>query len=152
MRALGDPLNFAVVQRDAAVILLALAADPAQIVPNWKIVDKTCNAYIRVDDADAVYDEIQERGAEIDYEIYARPGVSRVRRPGSRRPRHRLRAAAAPGAGLGLGLGGAGVDRRAQLLHQAEIVSVVPELDDLATLESEDVRGRERDRSARRLE
>ena len=69
----GDPPNFAVVQRDAAVILLALAADPAQIVPNWKIVDKTCNAYIRVDDADAVYDEVQERGAEIDYEIYDTP-------------------------------------------------------------------------------
>ena len=125
----GEPPNFAVVQRDAAVILLALAPDPAQIVPNWRIVDKTCNAYIRVDDADAVYAEVQERGAgDRLRDLRHALGVSRVRRPGSRRPRHRLRAAADPAAGLGLGLGGAGVDRRAELLHQAEIVSVVPEL------------------------
>lgn len=69
----GDPPNFIVAHRDAAVILLALAADPTKIVPNWKIVDKTCNAYIRVDDADAIYAEVQERGAEIDYEIYDTP-------------------------------------------------------------------------------
>jgi uncharacterized glyoxalase superfamily protein PhnB len=69
----GDPPNFAVANRDAATILLALADDAARIVPNWQIVDKTCNAYIRVDDADAVYVEVQERGAEIDYEIYDTP-------------------------------------------------------------------------------
>ena len=69
----GDPPNFAVANRDAATILLALADDPARIVPNWQIVDKTCNAYIRVDDADAVYAEVQERGAGIDYEIYDTP-------------------------------------------------------------------------------
>jgi len=55
------------------VILLALASDPTKIVPNWKIVDKTCNAYIRVDDGDAIYAEVQERGAEIDYELYDTP-------------------------------------------------------------------------------
>ena len=33
--------------RDAAVILLALCREPEKIVPNWKIVDMTWNAYIR---------------------------------------------------------------------------------------------------------
>jgi Glyoxalase/Bleomycin resistance protein/Dioxygenase superfamily len=55
------------------VILLALAADQAQIVPNWQILDNTCNAYIRVDDADAIYAELHERGAEIDYTLYDTP-------------------------------------------------------------------------------
>ena len=68
----GDPPDFAVVRRDEAVILLALAVD-AEIVPNWRIVEKMWDAYIRVDDADAVYAELQERGATIDYTIYDAP-------------------------------------------------------------------------------
>ena len=47
--------------------------DPERIVPNWRIVDNIWNAYIRVDDADAVYAEVQERGAGIDYTIYDAP-------------------------------------------------------------------------------
>jgi predicted enzyme related to lactoylglutathione lyase len=69
----GEPPNFATADRDEATILLALAHDPAQIVPNWQIVDKTWDAYIRVDDADAIYAEVQERGASIDYTIYDAP-------------------------------------------------------------------------------
>jgi predicted enzyme related to lactoylglutathione lyase len=69
----GAPPNFASASRDDAVVLFALCADPAAIVPNWKIVDKTWNVYIRVDDADAIYAELQERGAPIDYTIYDAP-------------------------------------------------------------------------------
>jgi predicted enzyme related to lactoylglutathione lyase len=69
----GDPPDFAVASRDAAVILLALAADGERLVPHWQIVDKMVNAYIRVDDADAIYAEVQERGACIDYTIYDAP-------------------------------------------------------------------------------
>ncbi len=69
----GDPPDFAVASRDAAVILLALAADAERLVPHWQIVDKMVNAYIRVDDADAIYAEVQERGARIDYTIYDAP-------------------------------------------------------------------------------
>ena len=69
----GDPPNFGVVRRDAAVILLALCADAERIVPNWHIVHNMWNAYIRVDDADAIYAELQERGATIDYRIYDAP-------------------------------------------------------------------------------
>ena len=69
----GDPPDFATVDRDAATILLALAGDRARIVPNWQIVDKMWNAYVRVDDVDAVYAELQGRGASIDYTIYDAP-------------------------------------------------------------------------------
>ena len=69
----GEPPNFATANREEAVILLALAADAERIVPNWQIVDKMWDAYIRVDDADAIYAELQERGAKIDYTIYDAP-------------------------------------------------------------------------------
>jgi uncharacterized glyoxalase superfamily protein PhnB len=64
-------------QRDAATILLAPADEPDRLVPHWKIVDKMWNAYIRVDDADALYAEVQERGAGIDYTIYDAPHAFR---------------------------------------------------------------------------
>jgi predicted enzyme related to lactoylglutathione lyase len=69
----GEPPDFAVVGRDAAVILLALAPNGAALKPNWQIVEKTVDAYIRVDDADAIYEEVQQRGARIDYTIYDAP-------------------------------------------------------------------------------
>lgn len=69
----GDPPDFAVASRDAAVILLALATDAKRLIPNWQIVEKAVDAYIRVDDADAIYAEVQERGAAIDYTIYDAP-------------------------------------------------------------------------------
>ena len=69
----GDPPNFATAGRDGQTILLALAEDSERLVPHWKIVDMMWNAYIRVDDADAIYEELQERGAHIDYTIYDAP-------------------------------------------------------------------------------
>lgn len=69
----GDPPNFAAASRDSATILLALAPHSARLVPHWKIVENMWNAYIRVDDVDAVYAEVQERGAGIDYTIYDAP-------------------------------------------------------------------------------
>jgi uncharacterized glyoxalase superfamily protein PhnB len=71
--AYGEPPNFAAATRDDAVILLALCPEPERIVPNWHIVDMTWNAYIRVDDVDAIYAEVQERGAGIDYTLYDAP-------------------------------------------------------------------------------
>jgi hypothetical protein len=69
----GQPPDFATATRDDAVLLLALCREPERIVPNWKIVDMMWNVYIRVDDADAIYAEVQERGAGIDYTIYDAP-------------------------------------------------------------------------------
>ena len=63
----GDPPNFATAARDVAVILIALSDQPERLVPHWQIVDKMWDAYIRVDDADAMYAEVQQRGAGIDY-------------------------------------------------------------------------------------
>jgi predicted enzyme related to lactoylglutathione lyase len=42
-------------------------------VPHWQIVDKMWDAYIRVDDVDTIYAEVQERGVGIDYTIYDAP-------------------------------------------------------------------------------
>jgi predicted enzyme related to lactoylglutathione lyase len=72
-RVSGEPPNFAVATRDAAVILLALARDTERLVPHWQIVPKMVDAYIRVDDADEIYAEVQERGAPIDWTIYNAP-------------------------------------------------------------------------------
>jgi predicted enzyme related to lactoylglutathione lyase len=69
----GEPPNFASASRDGVSILLALAPDSARIVPNWQIVENMWNVYIRVDDADAAYAEVQGRGAPIDYTIYDAP-------------------------------------------------------------------------------
>ncbi len=73
----GAPPNFVVATRDDATVLMALCDDPAKIVPNWRIVDKVWNAYIRVDDVDAIYAEVQERGAGIDYTLYDAPSGMR---------------------------------------------------------------------------
>ncbi len=69
----GDPPNFVVAVRDEAILLLALCLEPERIVPNWRIVDMTWNAFIRVDDVESVYAEVQERGAGIDYTLYDAP-------------------------------------------------------------------------------
>jgi predicted enzyme related to lactoylglutathione lyase len=69
----GHQPDFATATRDQTTILLALCNEPARIVPNWRIVDNIWNAYIRVDDVESVYREVQERGAGIDYTIYNAP-------------------------------------------------------------------------------
>lgn len=69
----GEPPNFATATRDGETILLSLADPSHTVVPNWRIVEKMWDVYIRVDDVDAVYTEVQERGAAIDYTIYNAP-------------------------------------------------------------------------------
>jgi catechol 2,3-dioxygenase-like lactoylglutathione lyase family enzyme len=69
----GDPPNFATADREGATLLLALAEDTSRLVPHWHIVENMWNVYIRCDDADALYAEVQERGAGIDYTIYDAP-------------------------------------------------------------------------------
>ena len=69
----GDPPDFLVASRDDAIVLMAACGDPGRIVPNWQIVDKVWNVYIRVDDVEAIYAEFQRRGAPIDYTLYDAP-------------------------------------------------------------------------------
>jgi catechol 2,3-dioxygenase-like lactoylglutathione lyase family enzyme len=51
--AYGDPPDFCVAERDEVTILMALCEEAERIVPNWRIVDKVWNVYIRVDDVEA---------------------------------------------------------------------------------------------------
>jgi predicted enzyme related to lactoylglutathione lyase len=69
----GDPPDFIVATRDNVKILMALCDDPERIVPNWRIVPHVWNVFIRVDDVEAIYAEVQGRGAAIDYSLYDAP-------------------------------------------------------------------------------
>ena len=69
----GDPPDFIVATRDEVIILMALCAEPERIVPNWRIVPNVWNVFIRVDDVEAIYAEVQRRGAAIDYTLYNAP-------------------------------------------------------------------------------
>ena len=65
--------RFAVVKRDEAIVLLSLAPPGAVLVPHWHLVEKMWNVYVRVDDADAIYAEVQGCGCPIDYSISNKP-------------------------------------------------------------------------------
>ena len=65
--------DFAIVARGGARIMLQQVDPGAKIVPNWHVREKTSNAFIWVDDATALYEELQERGAIIDWELYEAP-------------------------------------------------------------------------------
>lgn len=71
----GDPPNFATTGRGEGRIFLALCDDEAvkRNVPNWRLVHNMWDVYIRVEGVDALYAELQERGAKIDYTIYDAP-------------------------------------------------------------------------------
>ncbi len=70
----GEPeTNFAIVWRGQARIMLATTSANADLVPNWKLEEKISNAFIWVDDAKAMYEELIERGAPIDWELYKAP-------------------------------------------------------------------------------
>ena len=70
-RLWGDPPNFCMVRRDGHTVMLSQAPAHAALVPHWKVVSQMWDVYFWVDDVDAVYEEMQRRGAIIDYE----PGV-----------------------------------------------------------------------------
>jgi len=69
----GEPPCFVMLERDGLTVMLSQVHDPADVRPHWTIVDKMWNVYFWVDDADALYAELQERGATIDYTLYNAP-------------------------------------------------------------------------------
>jgi predicted enzyme related to lactoylglutathione lyase len=69
----GEPPHFTILQRDGLHLMLSQVANAADIRPHWKVVDKMWNVYFWVDDADAIYAELQDRGATIDYTLYNAP-------------------------------------------------------------------------------
>lgn len=69
----GEPPEFAISARDAAHVMLSQAPETHEIVPHWRIKDMLWNAYFWVDDARAMYEELQQRGARIDYDLCEQP-------------------------------------------------------------------------------
>jgi len=69
----GEPPDFAILSRGAARLMLQAAPAGATILPNWRVREKTSDVFIWVDDARALYDELRDRGATIDWELYEAP-------------------------------------------------------------------------------
>ena len=69
----GDPPDFCILHRDGLTLMLSQVDDPADVKPHWKVVDQMWNVYFWVDDAEAMYREMQERGAKIDYTLGIKP-------------------------------------------------------------------------------
>ncbi len=63
----GDPPEFAILRRNTARIMLGKAKADHVIIPHWKAREGLWNAYFWIDDAKALFAELSERGAIIDY-------------------------------------------------------------------------------------
>lgn len=68
-RMWGDPPDFCMVRRDGHIVMLSQAPPGAALVPHWQVVGQMWDVYFWVDDVDAIYREMQERGAIIDYHL-----------------------------------------------------------------------------------
>ena len=67
----GTPPQFAIVQRDGLAIMLRRVQTPALISPNEK-QGGTWDAFFWVRDADALFAEFREKGADVVYEPIVR--------------------------------------------------------------------------------
>ena len=72
-RLWGEPADFCMVRRDGHTVMLSQAPAGTQLVPNWRVVSQMWDVYFWVDDVEAVYRELRERGATIDYELGVKP-------------------------------------------------------------------------------
>ena len=69
-RIWGEPPQFVIVYRDGAEIMLKSIGSQGHVRPNYRIDPDACwDAYIRVKDADALYEELRSRGVKITREI-----------------------------------------------------------------------------------
>ena len=74
----GPTTHFGILGRDEIRIMIAQAPDGIDPpLPNWRVADKTNQAYIWVDDAAVFYKELQVRGATIDFTLYDTPWGTR---------------------------------------------------------------------------
>jgi uncharacterized glyoxalase superfamily protein PhnB len=69
----GEPPDFCILERDGLQLMLSQVHNPADVRPHWTIVDQMWNVYFWVDDVDALYEELRQRGATIDYELHDKP-------------------------------------------------------------------------------
>ena len=73
-RIWGEPPQFVMVHRDHIVIMLKSVGSPGHSRPNYHVNPDACwDAYIWVEDADALYEEFQARGVKITREIENAP-------------------------------------------------------------------------------
>jgi predicted enzyme related to lactoylglutathione lyase len=72
-RLWGEPPCFCILWRDSFNLMLSQADDAKYVVPHYRAVEKMWNAYFWVNDADTLYAELKERGANIDYELCDQP-------------------------------------------------------------------------------
>jgi catechol 2,3-dioxygenase-like lactoylglutathione lyase family enzyme len=69
----GEPPQFAIMERGNFFAMLSQAPVGHTIVPYWQIKEGLWNAYFWVDNIVALYDEVRDRGATIDYELCDQP-------------------------------------------------------------------------------
>lgn len=69
----GQPPDFCMVRRDGHTVMLSQAPADAALTPHWRVVDKMWDVYFWVDDVEAIYQELVQRGAIIDYHLGMKP-------------------------------------------------------------------------------
>lgn len=70
----GEPPQFVIVRRDGVSIMLKSIGSTGHSRPNCSVHPNSCwDAYVRVKDADALYDELRSRGVKITREIEDAP-------------------------------------------------------------------------------
>ncbi len=63
----GEPPEFAIMEYGNSFAMLKQAPAGHAIVPYWKISEGIWNAYFWVDDVEALFADVKERGATVDY-------------------------------------------------------------------------------------
>jgi uncharacterized glyoxalase superfamily protein PhnB len=69
----GEPPEFAILKRDGCRLMIGKIKDGQEIIPHWKQRDSLWNAYFWVRDAKALFQEMKQAGAIIDYELETKP-------------------------------------------------------------------------------
>lgn len=67
---LGEPTQFCIAARDNQHLMLAQADDSGNAVAKAKVIDDMWHTYFWVDDIDALYVELDQRGVIIDYGLH----------------------------------------------------------------------------------
>ncbi len=69
----GEPPCFCILNRDGFHLMLSQVQDSKYIVPHFQAVEKMWNVYFWVSDANRLYEELKERGANIHYDLCDQP-------------------------------------------------------------------------------
>lgn len=69
----GHPPCFCILNRDGLQLMLSQLPAGETDRPHWHVVENMWNVYFWVDDARAMYEELTQRGAKIDYELCTQP-------------------------------------------------------------------------------